>query len=363
MRKRKLDEHWIKNNLLTMGGSSSPSSTPNQVHQANYQLSREPAGTFSAEANDNVPSRASPELGMAEIEGQYCDPTSGMAFLQRAWERLSKEEFKSVPDAFDGIEKRQPLMTAGDKPLDTGDETQPIMPDKSTALELMEFHFDVSVVTYRFLHRQTVFNWLNIIQANREDGMPIPHRLGEAKAAVVLTILAIATLRKEKIKDSSSDQAWSLKRSDQLFRTATNLTNSETGLPRQESAQARLLQVLYLLQTSRMNHAWYVFGNAVQIILALGLHRRSVRKRNGGSSKSHPTDYINVQCRKRTFWVAYTIDKYLGFVFGRPRHFHDEDIDQDFPDHVNDEDMTPQGPSTTEPLQDCHVDSLIFHAK
>jgi hypothetical protein len=54
---------------------------------------------------------------------------------------------------------------------------------------------------------------------------------------------------------------------------------------------------------------------------------------------------------------------YLSVVFGRPRHYHDEDIDQDFPDCVNDEDMTPDAPSNAEPREDCHVEALIFHAK
>jgi hypothetical protein len=60
---------------------------------------------------------------------------------------------------------------------------------------------------------------------------------------------------------------------------------------------------------------------------------------------------------------VYTIDKYLAVVFGRPRLYHDDDIDQEYPDRVNDEEMTPQGPSASEPTEDCHIDSLIFHAK
>ncbi|KAK0622201.1 putative transcriptional regulatory protein [Lasiodiplodia hormozganensis] len=112
-----------------------------------------------------------------------------------------------------------------------------------------------------------------------------------------------------------------------------------------------------------MNQAWYVFGNAVQIISALGLHRKAGRKRNGAPTKNPSSDYIKDQCRKRTFWVAYIIDKYLSVVLGRPRHYHDDDIDQDFPDLVNDADMTPQGRSTSEPLEDCHVEALILHAK
>ncbi|GME28670.1 uncharacterized protein CGMCC3_g12489 [Neofusicoccum parvum] len=112
-----------------------------------------------------------------------------------------------------------------------------------------------------------------------------------------------------------------------------------------------------------MNQAWYVFGNTLQIISALGLHRQAGRKRNSTIAKSAPSDYIHTQCRKRTFWVAYTIDRYLSVVLGRPRHHHDDDIDQDFPDLVNDEDMTADGPSASEPQEDCHVEALVLHAK
>ncbi|KAM0534148.1 hypothetical protein D7B24_004802 [Verticillium nonalfalfae] len=112
-----------------------------------------------------------------------------------------------------------------------------------------------------------------------------------------------------------------------------------------------------------MNQAWYIFGSTLPIVSALGLHRRSGGKRGTSGPRSTSFDYIASQCRKRTFWVAYTIDKYLAVVFGRPRLYHDDDIDQDFPDEVNDEDMTPQGRAAHEPKMDCQVDSLICHAK
>lgn len=145
--------------------------------------------------------------------------------------------------------------------------------------------------------------------------------------------------------------------SDELFCEALRLTESETGFPKLESAQARLIKVLYLLMSSRFNRAWYAFGHALQVLSAMRLHRREDHKR---PSSAYKRDYIEEQCKKRTFWVAYTLDKYLGVIFGRPRHYHD-DIDQDFPDAVNDEDMTATGPLESD--NDCHIDSLISHAK
>ncbi|KAF2827103.1 hypothetical protein CC86DRAFT_455650 [Ophiobolus disseminans] len=150
--------------------------------------------------------------------------------------------------------------------------------------------------------------------------------------------------------------------SDEFFCEASRLTEEETGLPRLESAQSRLIQVLYLLMSSRFNQAWYTFGHALQIISALGLHRKEARKR-ASVSVAQRRDYIDDQCKRRTFWVAYTLDKYLGVIFGRPRHYHDDDIDQDFPDSINDEDMSSSGPNMGSVESDCHIDSLIFHAR
>jgi hypothetical protein len=40
------------------------------------------------------------------------------------------------------------------------------------------------------------------------------------------------------------------------FSTGNALTHAETGPARLESVQARLIQVLYLMQTSRLSLAW-----------------------------------------------------------------------------------------------------------
>lgn len=180
---------------------------------------------------------------------------------------------------------------------------------------------------------------------------------------MVLSVLAIASFHEEKAKGdiaSSPENELDVEpQSELFFAEATRLTASETGIPQLESAQCRLIQVLYLLMSCRFNQAWYVFGHALQIIPALGLHRRDDRKRPGSATKR---DYIEQQCRKRTFWVAYILDKYLGVIFGRPRHYHDDDIDQDFPDAVNDESMTSDGPRNSS-SDDCHLESLICHAR
>ncbi|KAH8667802.1 fungal-specific transcription factor domain-containing protein [Ilyonectria robusta] len=315
-------------------------------------------------SHDTAPSRASPELSMAmEIQGQVFDPTSGLTFLHRAWKRLSAQNSNKPSDVAKSSAENQPLYMAGDKPLPEIDEHFPIpLPSPSDGRKLLSLYFDVCIATYRILHRPTVESWLSTIEKNIQEKQPVWREIGRARAAIVLVALAVATLHQAKSKGllSADDDAQALRASDELFVISARLADEESGYPKLESAQARLVHVLYLLTTSRFNRSWYVFGNALQLISALGFHRRASAKRR---RISH-TDYIHTQCCIRTFWTAYVLDNYLGVVFGRPRHFHDEDIDQEFPDRVNDEEMTTMGPGGgPENPEDCHIDALIFHAR
>jgi hypothetical protein len=46
------------------------------------------------------------------------------------------------------------------------------------------------------------------------------------------------------------------------------------------------------------------------------------------------------ECRRRTFWSAYSLDNYLSTALGRPRTFHDDDIDQEYPSCLEDQDLS-----------------------
>lgn len=331
-------------------------SAPSGVHHLN------PAEGGLGAITTRSSSRGPSALETAEIEGQFFDPTSNLTFVHRAWKRLAQQNQETDSGLLTGSENLQPLMSAGDVPFIAKGDQSLLFVSHTAALELFNYYFDNCIVTYRVLNQQYCLLWFDVVIRNWQSGQSLETDIGHAKAAIVLNILAIASFRQHRITEQQSHLGMSLlaQQSEEYFLSASALTAQETGLPRLESAQARVLQVLYLLQTSRMNQAWYVFGNTVPIVTALGLHRKSTQYRNSGRQQM---DYIISECRKRTFWVLYTIDKYLAVVFGRPRFYHDNDADQDLPDRVNDEDMTPQGPSPTEPAMDCHIDALVFHAR
>lgn len=299
--------------------------------------------------------RNSSEPGTADIHGQYVDPASALSFLHRARRRFSQGEHHSHTDLVKQEWLHQHVAQAGDKPL-LGDDKTWVLPPYHEAMGLIEFYFDMCIATYRILHRPTVEQWLAVAENNRMAGRPIFHELASPRSAALLGVLAIATFVRLTIAGSPNDGE-STFHSDCLIRQALRLTGNESGLPSLESIQARLVQVFYHLMTCRFNHAWYIFGSCLQMISAMGLQRRSSK------GKSTPrTDYLPDQHRKRIFWSAYILDKYLGVVLGRPPHFHDEDIDQEFPDCVNDEDLLPEGPRWNS-TEDCQVDAFIFNVK
>lgn len=94
----------------------------------------------------------------------------------------------------------------------------------------------------------------------------------------------------------------------------------------------------------------------MQLVTALGLHRRRLSKINRGGSA-----YVEQELRKRIFWSAYTLDKYLSVMFGRPRLLDYEDIDQDMPDEVNDEDMFLEAPPKFHGAADCMMTASVLH--
>lgn len=313
-------------------------------------------------------SRSSPELESAEVHGQYVDTTSGLSFLHRARNRLSSHH-RLVGADHQGSNALQPLIAAGDRPiiglslslsgepaLLSGSSFQLL--DRQDAVELLDLYFDVCVATYKPLHRPTVQSWYETVATNASAGRALHEGVGYARLATLFGVFAVATFHRQKSRGFADDEA-SLGECDSLFQESTRLTDAEVGLPQLESAQARLVQVFYLLMTCRMNRAWYTFGTLLQIISALGMHRRDRKSRSDESSQ----DYIYKQCRRRTFWTAYILDKYLGVVMGRPRHFHDDDLDQDYPDRVNDADMSMDGCTSDDDTNDCAIDAFVCNIR
>lgn len=99
------------------------------------------------------------------------------------------------------------------------------------------------------------------------------------------------------------------------------------------SIQAVLFMILFLQSSAKLSQCYAYIGVALRSALRLGLHR----------SCRGPWNPIEAEVRKRVFWVVRKLDIYVGVMLGLPQTLNDDDIDQDFPQEVDDEYITEDG--------------------
>ncbi|KAJ5899225.1 hypothetical protein N7495_003969 [Penicillium taxi] len=338
-----------------------PSPAPDSRHTSDVSKPLDSRGGTNLTARDTAnahehlnshvaPLRHSPEPGFTDFEGNYIGPSSGISFINRVWGRLNHQA--RLPNE---LQNESSINTAvfmfGDKPYSNHEHVNFILPSFDKAMEFVAIYFDFSMVTYRFLHRGNVENWVKQVYDHNISVTNLPVGNMVARTAIVLMILAVSTLFHQLQPGDTLVSG-----GEQWFMASKYMSSLESGPPRLETIQLRLIQCLYLLSTSRANECWYSFGTALQVVTALGLHRKWPVKlsKYGGSC-------FESEMRKRIFWSVYTLDKYLSIMFGRPRLLHDEDIDQELPEEMNDEDLLEEDPARRSGSTDSMMIASVLH--
>ncbi|CRK23333.1 hypothetical protein BN1708_003627 [Verticillium longisporum] len=265
-------------------------------------------------------SQETPEPPQEDLQGHYIGPASGVSFLLRVQKRLHKAIEFSAPSS---------IFTFGDAPISPPDFDPSfcmVLP-REDGQKLLDRYFDFAMPTYRFLHRPTLQDWFDEFY----DTLGTMRDVHNATAKIALLFMIFAHARvymPENARPGPADL------SSRYFLAAENQLSKESGSIRLTSIQARLLQCYYLLTQSRVNHCWSQFGTVTNLALAIGLNRN----KNPGTASG--LNYVEVESRRRTFWCAYTLDTYLSVSLGRPRSFHDDDIDTELPACVEDHEIT-----------------------
>ncbi|KAI7551411.1 hypothetical protein KC331_g2569 [Hortaea werneckii] len=312
----------------------------------------------SGQLTGGMSSRAvSPEVDVTPA-GHYLGPTSPFSFLRRASRRFGRLG-TPLADKQDS-ELDVSIFSYGDRRLPDLSTTGIRLPEQAKASALMNRYFEFAAPTYRFLHEPTIRDWYDRV-STKERNPSQPHMLAPIQRAILFLVMATATLYSANAGDEvllgtheNDEEPWLV--AERYYQAAHGIIAHETGSIRLESIQARLASLSFLLNTSRLNQAWFTFGTCFQLILTLGMHRKSPE-----DGSSH--DFITQECRKRCFWTAYTLDGYFSVMLGRPPFFHDSDIDQRLPTLVNDSDILASGIVPRAYNKDCMIAAALHHAK
>jgi hypothetical protein len=263
------------------------------------------------DSSKDPPSRTSPEPAQLDQQGHYLGPASGVSFLMRIQKTLHQNS---------SLSHESSIFTFGDAPLPDFDPTFFVLPPKADAQRLVERYFDFVAPTHRFLHRPTIERMLEEFYETQGDMRNKEE--APAKTALLLIIFAQSQAYMPPWAAAGQGNQFETDKSARYYFAAEHQLAKERGAVRLTSVQARLGQCFYLLTQSRINHCWSLFGTTAHLALAIGLNRG----RRG--DHSGVVDYIELESRRRLFWSAYVLDKYLAAALGRPRTFKDEDIDQ-----------------------------------
>ncbi|KAL0932261.1 finger protein [Colletotrichum truncatum] len=266
-----------------------------------------------------------PEPSQTDEQGHYVGPASGVSFLLRIQRKLQVQS----PGYFNSS-----VFNFGDRPLPGHDSSFAILPPKSQAESMVKRYFDFAATTHRFLHRPSIEAWLE--ELYETNGAMLYKESARSRTALLFMVFAHSNnYRSRQSTDNSNSIIESAETSARFFAVAEHQLSMEKGEIRLPHVQARLAQCFYLLAQSRLNHCWTLFGVTAHLAMALGIHRKSrVDPKIAGR-----VNYAELECRKRTFWCAYNLNTYLSAALGRPMTFHDEDIDQELPLCVDDEQL------------------------
>ncbi|OAP56571.1 hypothetical protein AYL99_08683 [Fonsecaea erecta] len=236
--------------------------------------------------------------------------------------RTPDKEFSAEPSI---------LVTVDGQELRLSDEVF-YMPSRPQAHQLVRSYFDISTPFFQFLHLGTVTSLVESLYQQVAEQQAAREAISQSQITLLLMIFAAATF------DDTGETSSTNSGGESFLEAAQRRLQKESGAPSLDSVQARLVECLHLLSTRHANEVYSKFGTTVALIITLGLHRR----RRPGGYKSE-IGAVEHECRKRAFWAAYVLDRYLSVMGGRPRTLQDFDTDQDFPARVHDDELTFEG--------------------
>ena len=188
-------------------------------------------------------------------------------------------------------------------------DTSPVtLPAEESAQKLVDAYFQFANLGMPLLHEGTFRKKLRLLY----DMSPVVdlanvHTSTSARMAVffVLEVFAVALLTMQKQDPSRVPTSLA-----DRYHTTGLRALSEAGLPSDvEGVQALLLAGQYSYHHPTTWAVWRTIGAALRLAVELGLHR---------DASSDDADVLTLDTMRRTFWVAYSMDRNVSIALGMP---------------------------------------------
>ncbi|PVH72904.1 hypothetical protein DL98DRAFT_659773 [Cadophora sp. DSE1049] len=191
------------------------------------------------------------------------------------------------------------------------------------------------LVTIYFQYAQTNLSFIDekFLREKLEVLLDTPSIVAESDAGwvcSVLMVLAIGTqfahmasgTLTQVNEDKTAEQPPEDDVGVELYRLACKLIPDVIAIASLESVQACLLLAHYALPIDTQGIAYTYLGLAVKVAIQNGMHRKYM----GTDFDAH-----TVETRNRLWWTAYTLEKRICILHGRPPSVTSNDVDADLP--------------------------------
>jgi hypothetical protein len=96
-------------------------------------------------------------------------------------------------------------------------------------------------------------------------------------------------------------------------------------------AQTWILIATYEFKQMFFPRAWMSTGRAIRLVQMMGLHRLDGTALDVKQCLPQPRDWTEREERRRTFWLAFCIDRYASIGTGWPMTIEEKDVSRDLP--------------------------------
>lgn len=316
-------------------------------HSHSHSLSRTQSENIGSTAAASPSTQIGPseplahEVGLLSLanaaEPKYIGPSSGVSFARLI--------FAAIPQS-------QGLSTAyWNSPQQNGTESStraalkpalPLPPDWTPEVDLQHFidaYFETWQPLYPFLNEDDIVGSLDVLftrQAPAANSLQMPP-LRDIEASLspfhAVQLFLVVALGARILEARLSSE----------FESARYLATAMTRLDRLalhdslEGLQTMLLLTLSGFCFEHGPNAWFLSQNIITTCLDLGFQRRWQEPPPQNASPEALTQYqVRRDLRRAIFWSAYSIERRLAVICGRPLTLRDEAIDVQFPGIEND---------------------------
>lgn len=215
-----------------------------------------------------------------------------------------------------------------------GREIRIVLPPKDVALQLIYTTWNKACVLFRFYHRPSLLEEVEFLYSmdptnytdRQQKFLPFLYLI----LACGLLFSRLNLLSKD--NDSLEDDGFN------YFLEARKLIDI-TNVGDISLIQTIVMMIMYLQCLARLSTCYLYIGIAMRSALKEGLHRNLLIFQ----SSKRRLDPIEIDTRKRLFFTIYKMDIYINSLLGLPRSVNEDEFDQEFPEELDDENVTREG--------------------